>query len=697
MNREEFLNDSRWNGEKIIREYKKENPTSRAFSSRKSNGGFDYWIIPEYPDVYKAIHIKKEKNPLKKFDKKKIGDLDDTYLIGIPKGLIDIQEATYDTEVYIVKDEPNVKKKETVYLNILLNRRFVFKQLLDNLSASKQLNFELQETTNRELWYNVNTELKTKYGLKGEAGDILDKKTSFHEKLMPYLGLEYWGFVDDYLKIDVGKRALIWNPSDFETIDESKVMTLLGLDKYEDCKFFLIICEKEASLRPIMKEMVKRGYRDGYYGISMQGYGTTVVIKLLLRLRKIRNFRIFVLHDLDQSGLQIYLNIKKHIKCQSIGINPEFLEKFNIDENKVNEPFRAKNKIELISGVKRTISILYIEDIIDKLTWNTYREWSGSCEKNKIELNSIASYNLIEDPIRSKMYDIVDCIVEILEDPDLPWNITRVRQMDKFEKQRYSGRYIWTIKTKLPEVSVLPDIILEFAEKDIVKDKIDEEHKDYLDILTEIGDLMTTNIENIEGKLENLEEAENDVITNITKEIEKEYPNIFEELDWTEILQDKYPNKVDKLNNLIKVSGQEIRINNIGEYIKLTKQLKSHKGSIKGNAPEKAITAKEKELQIYTKKNLARKNAFKRREKFNRHLQLILRRTDEYKEVKADITKLEEELENREVEEDEREGILKEFKDKLEKIFEDLLKELEKFEVEEEEIEEEDIFELEDE
>ena len=111
MNQEEFLNDSRWNGEKVISEFKKKYPTKKAFLSRRQNGEFEYWIIPEYPDAYRAIHVEKVKNPLKKFDKKKIGDLDKTYLIGIPEGLIDIQEDIYDTEVYIVKDEPNTRKK----------------------------------------------------------------------------------------------------------------------------------------------------------------------------------------------------------------------------------------------------------------------------------------------------------------------------------------------------------------------------------------------------------------------------------------------------------------------------------------------------------------------------------------------------------------------------------------------------------
>ncbi len=692
MNREEFIEKF---GEKVIKEFKKENPTKKAFGSKNQLGLFEYWLIPEYPDIYRAIHVDKPTKTLKYFNKIQVKDLAPTYLIGIPEDLINIQEDKYTTKVYIIKDDKNVKKKETIYLNILLNRRFIFRQLLDRIIDSKQLDFELQETTNRELWYNVNTELKTKYKIEGEAGDILTAKKSFHEKLMLYLGLEYWGFVDDYLKIDVGKRALIWDPSDFETKNESRVMTLVGLDDYEDCRFFLIVCEKEASLRPVIKEMIKRDRIGGYYGISMQGYGTTVVIKLLLRLKKVRNFRTFILHDLDQSGLQIYFDILKYIDCQSIGINPEFLESFNIDENEVNEPFRAKNKNELISGVKRTISGLYIENVIDKLTWKKYRKWSISCEKNKIELNSIASYNLIKDPIRSKVYDIVDCIVDILEDPELLWNLTRVRQMNKFEKQRYSDRYIWTIKTKLPKVSVYPKSISEFIE-DIVKDKIEEEHKGYLDVLTEIGDIMSTNIEIIEEKLENLTDAENTIIDDIIDKIKEEYPNIFEGVNWTEVLRDKYPGKINKLNSLIKVSGKGVRIRNIRKYIELTKQLKSHKGSIKGNAPERAIVVKEKELQTFTKNNSARRNAIERIEKFNRHLQLILRRTIEYKEVKAKITELEEELENRVVEEDEREGVLNEFKEKLEKIFEDLLKELKEFEVEEE-LEDEDIFELEDE
>lgn len=298
-------------------------------------------------------------------------------------------------------------------------------------------------------------------------------------------------------------------------------------------------------------------------------------------------------------------------------------------------------------------------------------------------------------PLITDFKDFCNYLIKILEDPERPWNLTRVGQIDKEEKNDYND-FIWTIKTHIPEVSVWPTFMVEFDKEDIIKDKIEEEHKDYLDILTEIGDLMTTNIENIEGKLENLAEAENDAIESIIDKIEEEYPKLFDEMPkWRNILQDRYPGKINKLNSLIKVSGKAVRIGNIREYIKLTKQLKSHKGSIMGDAPEKAITAKEKELRMYTENNSARRNAFERRGKFNRHLQLILRRTDEYKEVKADITELEEELENREVEEDERKEILKEFKKKLEEIFKDLLKELKEFEVEEEleneEIDDEDI------
>lgn len=694
MNKEEFIQKY---GEELIKEFNVRYPKKRAFSSKKQAGWFEYWLFTDHPDICSEIYIPKEVNPLKHLIEKQLKELDKIYLVGLSKALINAQEEKYATKVYIVKDDPKAKIT-TKYLNMLLNRRFIFKQLLDK-EISKPLNLELQETTTRELWYWVNTGLKYIKDLKWGEGAVNAPKKQFNKKLMLYLGLEYWGFVDDYLIVDIGKRALIWDPKLFGTKDEGAVMSLLGLDEYDKCPFALIICEKEATLKPVMKEMITRGYKSGYYGISMQGFSTTVVIKLLLRLRKVRNFRTFILHDYDQSGLQIYFDIKKYIKCQSIGINPDFLKKFSLDENELKEPFRVASKIKkkLVLSTKRKISGLW--ENIGQLEWEKYRRWCKGCEDEKIELNSISAYNLEKDSVRSKVYDIVDCIVEILEDPELPWNLTRVRPFKKNEKMlnwagRWDGRtYVWTIKTKIPRVSVIPEFVSEFDET-IVKNKIDEEHEDYLNVLTEIGNVITDNVENIEEKLRNLTNAENNVIGTVISGIKEEYPNIFDGVNWRNAMQTKYPGKVNKLNKLIRMSERAVRFRNIWKYINLTSQLKSHVGSIKGDAPEKAIRVKEKELQKHIKINLVRRNAQKRVSKFNRGLQHNLRKTDEYKEVKADITTLEEELENREVEEDEREEVLNGFKEKLEKIFEDLIKELEEYEVEEledEEIEDEEI------
>jgi len=216
-----------------------------------------------------------------------------------------------------------------------------------------------------------------------------------------------------------------------------------------------------------------------------------------------------------------------------------------------------------------------------------------------------------------------------------------------------------------------------------------------LDVLKEIGNVITTNTETIEKKLKDLTNTEKVVIFDVINEIKGKYPKIYEEIDWRNLLQYIHPGRVEKLNDLIKMSEHVVRFKNRRKRFELTSQLKSHIGSIKGDAPEKAIRVEENKLRKYTKSNPARKSAWKRIHKFNKGLQFSLRQTIQYEEVSADITRLIEELEERVVEEDEREGALNKFKERLEKILKCVIVELKKLEVEEkteeEELEDEEI------
>lgn len=699
MNREEFIDALEEQnlvelGKKAEQEYK-----GNTFVKGKEHiGRFEKWCYnnSQYLPIYYILHDE-EKAMEKQVIECIVKDLDyNLYRKQIP-------EEYYEQKVFLTNEYPDKPARKEIVR--ILNKRWIF----------KQLGMILQKTDNRELFYKVRKSLGGK--LDNKTGNPVGAAKTYYEYIVPYLYStgyiknEYWGYVPDYLEVDIKPTVIIYDINMNETF-----LSIKNLVEFEDVPFFLIICEKTILIDFTMRELINRGYDKGFYGISLGGFPVTAVIKYLIPFLKVRNFHIFVQHDLDIHGLEIYFNMVTYFPCESVGVNSDFLKDIGVEFEEIAEDyvfkFSGKSKKdfkdkltdewELLHDKKFNITKEKLEELmiearkesqelgargmvnklnITKEEKEKYNKWINMCRDRRAEINSLLTKREDEDYTKNKARDFVNYLIKAIEDPERPWNLTRIRQMDKEEKSY--DKTIWTIKTKIPRVNVIPELVSEFNE-DIIKDKIDEEHKDYLDLLTEIGDIMTTNIESIEEKLENLTNAENDIITNIIEEIENEYPNLFDWISWTEILQDKYPNKVEKLNSLIKMSIKRVRFMNIRKYIELTKQLKSHKGSIKGNAPKNAIVIKEKELQKYTENNPALENVEKRKNEINKPLQTILRRTDKYKEVKADIIKLEEELENREVEEDEREGVLKEFKDKLEKIFEDLFKELKEFEVEEE-------------
>lgn len=697
-------------GDESIREYYAEKGLQAFRKNGIHIGKFEDWCwkTPKYHHICRAIHIHVWRENVEKWI---VEDLDNDYKKQIP-------EEHHKKVVFLVKEFPKIKElKEVVRI---LNRRWIL----------KQLDLNLQKTDKREVFYKVRKIFggKLKFGKsKKDRQDRIEQAVDeYYKHFYEFLGFEYWGYVPDYLEVDIKPTAIIFDMDMKETF-----LSMKNLAEFEKVPFFLIICEKTILIDFTMRGLINRGYNKGFYGISLGGYPVSAVIKYLIPLSKVRNFHIFVQHDLDVDGLQIYFDIKKWFPCESVGVNTDFLEHIGVGFDEIAEDYAfpelpekqkkklkkqmlgltEKQKEELIEKQKeewtkkqKEKQELGARNSVLKLIMPTeerekYNKWIDSCKDRRAEINSLLTKREEEDYTKPKARDFINYLIKVIEDPERPWNLTRVRPLKKKEyiERLFSPETIWTIYTKLDGFSVWPTSIVKFDKKNIVKNKIDEEHKDYLDVLTEIGDLITTNTEVIEEKLGNLETIENKVIDNVIDKIKEEYPNLFDEKPvWEKVLQNICPGKVEIFNNLIKMYEKGVQFKNIRKYIELKHKLENYIGSIKGDEPEKAIVVKERELRKHTENNPALKDAKKRRRDFNAILQYYLRKTTEYKEAKTDITKLEEELENRVVEEDERKGVLNEFKEKLEKIFEDLIGELEELE-EDEELEDFEIDYLEDE
>ncbi len=635
--------------------------------------------MSKYDNVLKK-EKKNTKNVLKR--KKLIDTKGDFYYLD---PLEHIPEEYWNQKVWI---HVSYKKPIQLYtqkrLRDFLNERFILYQLRQLRLRPIQI-IETIEMMQREIWYYIEILIEREKDNKSMdsnyKSNFLDAIREYCKTIEEKVGVPYWGYVYDILKIKAKARTTI-----YEEINKPVGLDKDTLKNYTDTTFFLILCEKEGVITAFLKEIIERGYnKDYFYCLNLGGEATSNAVRLIREYRHIRNFHCFVLHDMDMKGLEIFFDIKQHFNCKSIGVNPIFLEYTNYDFNDLSEDYKSEKgkKLERVTIKLEKAT----HTVLDRLNISVeekemYESWIEMCVKKRIELNSITAHKIESDPSVSKTIDFLDYFIHILE--ETPWNLNRLRPLKKKEKKiDYFGEwdrrsYVWTIKTKIPRVNVYPDLILEF-DKDIVEDKINEERKDYFDVIDEIDDIIITNTDNIKEKLENLTNTEKEAIDNVIDEIKEEYPKIFEGTDWREILQNKYPDKVKKLNNLIEMSEKGVRFNNIKKHIELTKQLKSYIGSIKEDAPEKTIRAKEKELQVHISKYSGQLEANRRRRKYNKGLQRNLRQTTEYKETKADITKLNEELEERQKKEDKRLEFLENFKIRIEEVFTELIGDLNKF------------------
>ncbi|MBA7467090.1 hypothetical protein ES707_02286 [subsurface metagenome] len=567
-------------------------------------------------------------------------------------------------------------------LRDFLNERFILHQLRQ-LKLRPIPITESIEMTKREVWYYI--EILAKRDNKpfdGNYKGFVKAIKLYCETIQEEVDVPYWGYVLDVLKIKSKARATIYEEDDkIEGLWKSVGLDKDTLENYTDAPFFLIYCEKEDTITAFLKELLRRGYNKEYfYCLNLGGEATTNAIRLLREYLNIKNFHCFVLHDIDLSGLEIFFDIRKHFNCKSIGVNPEFLEYSGYDFDELSEGYKSEASRKMVE--KKTYTVFNELDISIEER-EKYLSWIERCSEKRIELNSITAHKIESDPSVSKVNDFVDYFIHVLE--ETPWNLNNLRALKKSEKKTdYFGRwdektYVWNMKSKIPRVRVYPNLILEFDEENIVEDKINEEYKGYFDVITEISNVITTNTETIEEKLEDLTNTEKEVINNLIDEIKGEYPKIFEGINWREVLESKYPNKVKKLNNLIKMSEKGVRFRNIKKYVELTKQLKSYIGSIMEDIPEKIIRAKEKEFRTHILEYSGRPEAIKRKRKYDKGLQRNLRQTTEYKETKADMTKLGEELEERQKKEDKRLEFLENFKIRIGEVFTELIGDLNEF------------------
>ena len=381
-----------------------------------------------------------------------------------PYVLKDIPEIHYDKTVNILCDHyrNKIEYEASINLRTLMNHRFVFHQL--------ELIDGLQEMSNREMWYFVEIMCGglVDYGSDNPYKDsFIGQVRNFLKAIAKHYDLEYWGDAYELLKITAKARAMIYDSGKIIPLD------IKAVPKYTDVPFFILICEKEDILRAMLKEIENRGYYTGFIGINTEGMGTTNVIKLIREYSGVRNFHCFVSHDLDISGLNIYLNLKRYFNCDSIGVNPKMLDSIGIKFNDVCEGYGKKKRD--IKGHNTTLENANLNDIERK----EIKEWSKMCRYKKAELNCITAHRLYETPHESKVKDLVDYFEVILQEKE--WDLNRYKKPEytKIDKLDVSISYPSFYFEKIKEIEERATEIKDKLIKHIIK--IEEKAKNVID------------------------------------------------------------------------------------------------------------------------------------------------------------------------------------------------------------------------
>lgn len=350
--------------------------------------------------------------------KQKVSELPEKWLNNIPTEFL-------EEEVYLIKDD---SKKEAGQLVIeLMNFRFV----------CSQLGIKLQKMTKRQVWYII---LKKQGGAVKLSGSNLQKYISlsgmmrtFCEKLTNFYKVPYWGLVLDKLRMRAKARATILDLEGIET-----GLNVKTFPKFKESPFFFLVCEKEDTLKSMMSELKKRGYKAGFYGLITQGYGSSNVVRLLMEVNKVKKFYVFVALDYDLDGLKIYFDLKRYFPCESVGIHPDMIDETGVPISEIHQDYDSPSGNAKGFQIKGAINMLNElfgsnkKDTFDEeLTDSEYlklKSWIEGCIEKKIELDALLAHRLEENQSISKSKDLVDYLELLLNDD------TRIYDLNRYKK-----------------------------------------------------------------------------------------------------------------------------------------------------------------------------------------------------------------------------------------------------------------------
>ncbi len=583
--------------------------------------------------------------------------------------------------------------KTGIEVNKLLNLIYIF----------KQLELPIPETDKREIYYFIRELLGGVLDIKVKK--IEDRYTNvevgkvdyYLKKLFNTLTKEdpesypYWGFVQDYLGI-LSKEIV-------EVYDKYMNVSLLNEDaikKISETPFFLIICEKQSTLKAFMKEFINRGYGKNYdfYGINLGKQPTIPAVKLLIELSKIRNFHAFCMHDLDINGIEIFFDMKRHFNIVSIGINPEFLEYIGVNFDDIKElwePKGGKKTRETLIKIARTV----LNDLdISEEQYKIYSNWIDFCSEERAELNSLTAYRLKEDMVKSKARDFCNYFEKLMK--DCKWNLLRVRDFKKKDRITYletkdgyeivyedesfrpsfrlSKTIDYNIKTELNRLSTYePDFISKIYDKK--EDSIITENEELDGIRSEITRLLNDGVRKITDKFDTIETDEynmlNDRKDDILDEFKKDNPKLFD-IDWDRLFDKK---KMNEFNKIIRIKEKLIGLSNIKKYEILREGLMNYIGSIE--KPIQPIFKNWFELVGFIGKT-KRKGDIKV-SRLKKIISGLLKRTEEYKEATEIIDGFGEFTDDIDYMFDKESSILEDIKEIIENMFKKIFEKLEEY------------------
>ena len=624
-------------------------------------------------------------------EKKKLIDTKENFYYLDP--LKNIPEEYWNQEIWIHTEYKKAPIRIDAHkrLRDFLNERFILYQLrqLRLVDLELPIIVESIEMMKREIWYYIEILIEKEKG--GKAMDSTYESSfvrsirNYCETIQEKVGVPYWGYVMDILLIKSKARATIYE----EDEKEKGLWKSIGLDKdtlknYTDAPFFIILCEKEGVITAFLKEIIKRGYnKDYFYCVNLGGESPTNAIRLIREYLNIKNFHIFVLHDMDMKGLEIFFVIKRYYNCKSIGVNPEFLEYCEYDFNKLSEGYKNKagKKLERVPEMleKGAHTVLNGLDIPTEEK-EMYNNWIEMCIEKRVELNSITAHKIDSDPSVSKVIDFVNYFIHILKQEK--WDLTRVRELRKegysqvsiVEKEKdrtitTSGFKTWTIKPELDNLQVeQPEFIDNVKEKG--KNIFVEESKAFLGKTKEIEDLSYDYYSQISDILNPINEKERTVRDQKIDDFLEENRHLFD-IDWNDLIKDK--KKTMKYG--VKMIKRYLRLKCIKKYIITKRKLMNHKGYTK--IPISIVHEAEDKMGniVYN----YRFNENKKIIKLNKELEENLKETKKYKETKEEVLTLTEKLDKLEIKEDKRLEFLEKFKKKIEKAFTKLIGNLNKF------------------